>query len=167
MASKQTAALIPLCHPIPLEAVELSSCWTPTNELEWTATVVANWKTGVEMEALVAVSVAALTVYDMCKAVDRSMEVFTWPFTTNRAERVDCFKENRPERPLFMSTATGAQPSAASRRDPGLVPYLSREIGIKFAFADREALGEVERTLNETLSSPSPAFDEVLGYVSS
>ncbi len=75
MASKQTSTMIPLCHPIPLESVELSCCWTPANELEWSASVVANWKTGVEMEALLAVSVAALTVYDMCKAVDRSMEV--------------------------------------------------------------------------------------------
>ncbi len=64
-----------------------------------------------------------------------------------------------------MSTATGAQPSA-SRREPGLVPYLSeKEWQSSSLLLIGEALGEVERTLRETLSSPSPAFDEVLSYV--
>ncbi len=74
-AAKQTANLIPLCHVVPLDGVELDCSWTSDGQLEWTAKVFAQWKTGVEMEALVAVSVAALTVYDMCKSVDRSMEV--------------------------------------------------------------------------------------------
>lgn len=75
MASKQTSQLIPLCHQVPLESVRLTSKWLSDGELEWTAEVDATWKTGVEMEALVAVSIAALTVYDMCKSIDRSMEV--------------------------------------------------------------------------------------------
>jgi len=75
MAAKKTADLIPLCHPLPLTSVRLTL--TPVEpdavRVEATATVFA--RTGVEMEALTAVSVAALTVYDMCKAVDRGMTV--------------------------------------------------------------------------------------------
>ena len=74
-AAKQTANLIPLCHVVPLDGVELSCVWTNDGQLEWTAKVFAQWKTGVEMEALLAASVAALTIYDMCKSIDRSMEV--------------------------------------------------------------------------------------------
>src|SRR5215831_15795392 len=75
MAAKRTGELIPLCHPLGLDGVDVSL--TPadggTLRIEATATVVA--RTGVEMEALTAVSVAALTVYDMCKAVDRAMVI--------------------------------------------------------------------------------------------
>ena len=74
-AAKQTSNLIPLCHLLPLDQVQLSSRWMSVCELEWTAEVRVSGKTGVEMEAMVAVSIAALTVYDMCKALDRSMEI--------------------------------------------------------------------------------------------
>lgn len=76
MAAKRTPELIPLCHPLPLTAVAIEfSC----NEIRHTVTICAQVRcsgvTGVEMEALAAVSVAALTIYDMCKAVDRSMRI--------------------------------------------------------------------------------------------
>jgi cyclic pyranopterin phosphate synthase len=74
-AAKQTAGLIPLCHVLPLEAVNLTLAWVEPNLLEWTAEVKAMAKTGVEMEALVAASIASLTVYDMCKSLDPAMEV--------------------------------------------------------------------------------------------
>ena len=74
-AAKQTSQQIPLCHLLPLEQVTLRSEWLAPDELEWTAEVRCTGKTGVEMEALVAASVAALTVYDMAKALDRSMHV--------------------------------------------------------------------------------------------
>ena len=79
IAAKRTADLIPLCHPIPLtqvtlELTELESDATETG-IEITATARATWKTGVEMEALTAATVAGLTVYDMCKAVDRGMKI--------------------------------------------------------------------------------------------
>ncbi|MCY2975015.1 MAG: cyclic pyranopterin monophosphate synthase MoaC [Planctomycetota bacterium] len=74
-AAKQTSKLIPLCHTLALEKVELAAEWVSENELEWTATVSVFAKTGVEMEAMVAASVAALTVYDMCKAIDQKMEI--------------------------------------------------------------------------------------------
>ena len=73
MAAKRTSDLIPLCHPLPLThvAVEIEV----GDEVEITASAETTAQTGVEMEALVAASVAALTVYDMAKAIDSSMEV--------------------------------------------------------------------------------------------
>ena len=74
MGAKKTADLIPLCHPLPLTQVTLD--FTPSHEpagLRVTATAKVEGKTGVEMEALTAVAVACLTLYDMCKAVDRAM----------------------------------------------------------------------------------------------
>ena len=76
MAAKRTSELIPLCHPLPIEniAVELSLNMD-ANTVEIRATARTTGKTGVEMEALTAVSVAALTIYDMAKAVDRAMRI--------------------------------------------------------------------------------------------
>ena len=74
MAAKKTAELIPLCHPLPLShiAVELRQC---ENGIAISSTVRTTAETGVEMEALVAASIAALTVYDMCKALDKGIEI--------------------------------------------------------------------------------------------
>ena len=74
MASKRTAELIPLCHPLPISAVSLELEITDA-AVEIAATVRTTGQTGVEMEALTAASVAALTVYDMCKSVDRGMRI--------------------------------------------------------------------------------------------
>jgi len=74
MAAKKTGELIPLCHPLTLTSVELQlSIDHENNKIDIEARVVTIGRTGVEMEALTAVSVAGLTVYDMCKAVDREM----------------------------------------------------------------------------------------------
>ena len=75
MAAKRTDALIPLCHGLPLDSVEVDFEFTDAQTLTVTATARVAAKTGVEMEALVAVTTAALTVYDMCKAVDRGMVI--------------------------------------------------------------------------------------------
>ncbi|MCG8360733.1 MAG: cyclic pyranopterin monophosphate synthase MoaC [Kiloniellales bacterium] len=76
MGAKRTPDLIPLCHPLALSSVSVDLTPEPArNAIEITATCKITGKTGVEMEALTAVSVAALTVYDMCKAVDRSMRI--------------------------------------------------------------------------------------------
>jgi cyclic pyranopterin phosphate synthase len=75
MAAKRTPELIPLCHPIPLTFVGVELVPEPPDGVRIIATVEAMTRTGVEMEALTAASVAALTVYDMCKAVDRSMQI--------------------------------------------------------------------------------------------
>jgi len=74
MAAKRTADLIPLCHPLPISSVTLDLAQA-AGGIEIEATVRTTGRTGVEMEALTAASVAALTVYDMCKAVDRGMRV--------------------------------------------------------------------------------------------
>lgn len=74
MAAKKTSDLIPLCHPLPLSHVdvELRQC---ENGIAISSKVKTTAETGVEMEALVAASVAALTIYDMCKAVDKGIEI--------------------------------------------------------------------------------------------
>lgn len=74
-AAKETSRLIPLCHPIRLDAVELEFSMPGTAEVTIVATAWATDRTGVEMEALVAASVAALTIYDMCKGIDRGIEI--------------------------------------------------------------------------------------------
>jgi cyclic pyranopterin monophosphate synthase len=75
MAAKRTAELVPLCHPLPLDVVDIDLQPAGADTLRIEATAIATAKTGVEMEALTAVSVAALTVYDMCKAIDRAMTI--------------------------------------------------------------------------------------------
>lgn len=76
MAAKKTGELIPLCHPLPLSHCEINfDLPKPGNRVLITATVRIAAQTGVEMEALTAVSVAALTIYDMCKAVDKKMVI--------------------------------------------------------------------------------------------
>jgi len=101
MAAKRTWELIPLCHPLPIDSVAVD-CRPDeaANAVEVTATVHVTARTGAEMEALTAVSVAALTIYDMCKAVDRSMHIEsvrllkksggrsgTWELAKEEAER--------------------------------------------------------------------------------
>ena len=75
MAAKRTADLIPLCHPLPISGVQVSLCPEGDESIVIEASVRTVGRTGVEMEALTAVSVAALTVYDMCKSVDRDMRI--------------------------------------------------------------------------------------------
>ncbi len=76
MAAKRTGDLIPLCHPLPLTGIEVTLTPDEANAcVEIRAVVRTTAKTGVEMEALTAVAVAALTVYDMCKAADRAMRI--------------------------------------------------------------------------------------------
>ncbi|HZS83735.1 MAG TPA: cyclic pyranopterin monophosphate synthase MoaC [Stellaceae bacterium] len=76
MGAKRTAELVPLCHPLPLSSVTLDlACDAVRSAVDITATCKVTGRTGVEMEALTAVSVAALTIYDMCKAVDRGMVI--------------------------------------------------------------------------------------------
>ncbi len=76
MAAKRTSDLIPLCHPLALTGIDITFHPIPDEAaVEISATVKITDKTGVEMEALTAVSVAALTIYDMCKAIDRGMTI--------------------------------------------------------------------------------------------
>ncbi len=75
MAAKKTWELIPLCHNIPIDSVKIDFTDNGLDELSVISTLRCMYRTGIEMEALTAVSVAALTVYDMCKAIDRGMTI--------------------------------------------------------------------------------------------
>ncbi len=76
MAAKKTADLIPLCHPLALSKVSVEfDCNASVGAIFIRSRCVTNGQTGVEMEALTAASIAALTIYDMCKAVDKNMEI--------------------------------------------------------------------------------------------
>lgn len=75
MAAKKTSDLIPMCHPIPIDSVTIEIEPISETKIRLVSTLRCTHKTGIEMEALTAVSVAALTIYDMCKAVDRGMRV--------------------------------------------------------------------------------------------
>lgn len=75
MAAKKTFELIPMCHPLPINSINIELIAQAPNKVRILATVKCDYKTGVEMEALTAASIAALTIYDMCKAVDKEMEI--------------------------------------------------------------------------------------------
>ncbi|MPV85652.1 cyclic pyranopterin monophosphate synthase MoaC [Cardiobacteriales bacterium ML27] len=75
MAAKKTADIIPLCHPIPITHIHVDFDYTSTQIIRCTVTCDTIGKTGIEMEALTACSAALLTIYDMCKAVDKSMTI--------------------------------------------------------------------------------------------
>jgi len=75
MASKRTAELIPLCHPLPLEGISLSFQFPDDTTVSIETNVRVTARTGVEMEALIAAAIAAMTIYDMCKSVDRAMVI--------------------------------------------------------------------------------------------
>lgn len=75
MAAKKTPGLIPLCHPIQISDIGVSFDYNDKDFIKITATAKSTGKTGVEMEAMVAASVSALTIYDMCKAIDRGMTI--------------------------------------------------------------------------------------------
>jgi len=75
MAAKQTSQIIPMCHPLMITGAKLSFNLVEPSEVNIEAIVKVNGKTGIEMEALTAVSVAALTIYDMCKAIDKTMTI--------------------------------------------------------------------------------------------
>ncbi|WP_274607287.1 cyclic pyranopterin monophosphate synthase MoaC [Paracraurococcus ruber] len=75
MAAKRTSDLIPLCHPLMLSKVTVDLSIAPPDAVNIEALVKLTGRTGVEMEALTAVTVAALTIYDMCKAIDRGMRI--------------------------------------------------------------------------------------------
>jgi cyclic pyranopterin phosphate synthase len=75
MAAKRTSDIVPLCHPLPLDAVEVSIGFPGPDAVSIETLVRATARTGVEMEALVAATAAALTIYDMCKSIDQGMAV--------------------------------------------------------------------------------------------
>ena len=96
IAAKRTAEIIPLCHPLPVEVVGVDFKPRAKGTLNIEATVKVTGKTGVEMEALTAVSAAALTVYDMCKAVDRGMVITDIRLLEKRGGRSGTYRRRSP-----------------------------------------------------------------------
>jgi len=92
MAAKRTADLIPMCHPLPIQVAGIDFDVIAPGRLQIEARVKVTAKTGVEMEALAAVSAAALTVYDMCKAVDRGMVISDIRLMEKRGGRSGTFR---------------------------------------------------------------------------
>jgi cyclic pyranopterin phosphate synthase len=97
MAAKRTSELIPLCHPIPLTSVSVELEPHTPDRVEILATVKCSYVTGVEMEALCAASVAALTIYDMCKSVDRGMEILNVQLVSKSGGKSGQYKRQAAE----------------------------------------------------------------------
>ena len=97
MAAKKTAELIPLCHPLPLTSVTIDFAFPGDDSVRIEATAKVFGRTGVEMEALTAVSVAALTVYDMCKAADRAMTIESIRLEEKSGGKSGHFSRDEPE----------------------------------------------------------------------
>src|ERR1700682_6221123 len=98
-AAKRTAEWIPLCHPLPLTHIDVTARLCE-NGVELRSTIIATAQTGVEMEALVAVRAAALTVYDMCKALDKGMEITDIRLVEKTGGKSgDFHREKHPRRP--------------------------------------------------------------------
>ena len=97
MVAKKTPELIPLCHPILISNIAIEFDLTGDDSIEITARVKSTGKTGVEMEALVAVSVSALTIYDMCKSVDRAMTITGIYLETKKGGKSGTYQRNRGE----------------------------------------------------------------------
>ena len=98
--AKRAAGLIPLCHPLPLTHIDVQArvCDNgPERGVELTSTVSTTAGTGVEMEALTAVAVAALTVYDMCKAADKSMEIVSIVLLEKTGGRSGTYRRKKPQ----------------------------------------------------------------------
>jgi len=93
MGAKRTGDLIPLCHPLPITGVQVDFTYLDDSSLRIDAVVRTFGRTGVEMEALTAASVAALTVYDMCKSVDRVMIIESIRLDSKRGGKSDFVRE--------------------------------------------------------------------------
>lgn len=94
MGAKKTADLIPLCHPLGLDSVTIDFETTTDGRIRILATTKIHAKTGVEMEALTAASVAALTIYDMCKAIDRGMSIGPVQLLEKHGGKIGSFQRN-------------------------------------------------------------------------
>jgi cyclic pyranopterin phosphate synthase len=99
MAAKRTGELIPLCHPLGLDSIEVSLTPIEPDVIQIEANVKVHGRTGVEMEALTAVSVAALTVYDMCKAVDRGIVIAQIQLEEKTGGRRGAYRRGEPSMP--------------------------------------------------------------------
>ena len=98
MAAKKTPQLIPLCHTLQVDNIAIDFDIVGDDSIEITARVKSTGKTGVEMEALVAASVSALTIYDMCKSVDRAMTIVEIYLESKKGGKSGTYQRKRGER---------------------------------------------------------------------
>jgi cyclic pyranopterin phosphate synthase len=110
MAAKRTGDLIPLCHPLPIDAVAVAFDLPDESSILVEATVRTTARTGVEMEALVAASFAALTIYDMCKSVDRGMTVERVRLEEKSGGRRGTYRRGGPEVSVVDSPRSEPRP---------------------------------------------------------
>jgi cyclic pyranopterin monophosphate synthase len=114
-AAKRTSEWIPLCHPLPLTHIDVTATLCKDG-VELRSSVVATAQTGVEMEALVAVTAAALTVYDMCKALDKSIEIAGIALVSKTGGKSGDFHRDRPLAAGARTTKSGNNRKSGSKR---------------------------------------------------
>jgi len=151
-AAKRTPDLIPYCHPLPVDSVEIVFS-VGTDRVEITATVEAVWKTGVEMEALTASTVAALTVYDMLKPVDADLSIESVRLVEKRGGKSD-FRESIPEdfRAAVVVTSDGTFAGKRQDRSGRIICERLEALGIVPEYSilpDDE--GRIVETLQELI----------------
>lgn len=152
-AAKRTPDLIPYCHPIPIDAVEVNFI-VEEETVDITATVEAIWKTGVEMEALTAASVAALTVYDMLKPVDTDLVIDEVELMEKRGGKSD-FRDPVPAGFTAAVVVTSDGTSAGKRRDKSgkIIQERLESLGISASYDILpDDLERIERLLRDLIA---------------
>jgi cyclic pyranopterin monophosphate synthase len=132
MAAKRTAELVPLCHPLPLNHVEVRFAMVPAEcrvDIECVART--EGRTGVEMEAITGVTIAAVTIYDMCKAVDRGMVIGDIRLLEKTGGRHDYVREEAAAGPAGVVVSVNVSPGKGERKKPVDRAVLREEHGIE------------------------------------
>jgi cyclic pyranopterin monophosphate synthase len=115
MAAKRTGELIPLCHPLGLDSAEVSFSPVEPDGIRVDSRVTTRGRTGVEMEAMVAVSVACLTIYDMCKGIDREMVIGAIQLEEKSGGRRGHYQRDQAAGPAEGDGGSAARPIAGAR----------------------------------------------------
>jgi len=133
-AAKQTSDLIPYCHPLPIDHVDIEYDVTEES-IKITATVTAIWKTGVEMEALTAASIAALTIYDMLKPVDKEMEIVSTVLVSKKGGKTS-FVEHIPKdfRAAVIVTSDGTFAGKREDKSGQVIKEFLKGEGIEHSY---------------------------------
>lgn len=131
LAAKKTPELIPYCHPLPIDGVKVDFEFVE-NGIRITACVKTIWKTGVEMEALTAVSIAALTIYDMCKPIDKEMEIKSTRLIEKKGGKSD-FVERIPKglKAAVMVTSDGTAKGVREDKSGKIIRDKLSQLGIE------------------------------------
>jgi cyclic pyranopterin phosphate synthase len=152
MAAKRTSELVPLCHPLALNQVDLAfSVVESEARVDIECTTRTEDRTGVEMEALTGAAVAAITIYDMCKAVDRGMVIGDIRLLEKTGGKEDYV---RPE-----DTAAAGSPPAAGPTGAGSAPEVAAAVGTVVAVNISEAKGERKRPVPEVFLRPEHGIE--------